>query len=104
MKATNKDEAIELLDEIANAEECSVTAMKDSMAHFRLNDEGEFELEGDGEDTEVLVLRRAYPILDKAIMENGNIREALDQERRVSGQKRAHKKKRSSLKRSWAET
>ena len=93
VKATNKEEAIELSDEIASAEECSMTAMKDFMAHFRLNDEGEFELEGDGEDTEDLVLRRAYPILDKAIMENGNIREALEKERRVSGQKRAHEKK-----------
>jgi hypothetical protein len=81
VKATNKDEAIELLDEIANAEECSVTARKDFMARFRLNDEGEFELEGVGEDTESLVLRRAYPILDKAIMENGNIGEALEKER-----------------------
>jgi hypothetical protein len=77
---------------IANAKECSVTAMKDFMAHFRLNDEGEFDLEGDGEGTEHLVLRSACPILDKAIMENGNIRETLDKKRRASGQKSAHGK------------
>jgi hypothetical protein len=77
---------------IANANECSVTPMKDFMAHFRLNDEGEFELESDGEATELLVPRSAWPILDKAIMENGNIRETLDK-KCASGPKRAHEKK-----------
>jgi hypothetical protein len=51
--------------------------MKYFMAHFRLNDEGEFELEGDGEDTEK----------DASLAKRGRT-----------------KKKRSSLKRSWAET
>jgi len=77
---------------IANANECSVTPMKDFMAHFRLNNEGEFELESDGEATELLVPRSAWPILDKAIMENGNIRETLDK-KCASGPKRAHEKK-----------
>jgi hypothetical protein len=51
------------------------------MAHFRLNDEGEFELEGLGEAAEGAVVRRSYPILDKAILEKENIRDAVDQER-----------------------
>jgi hypothetical protein len=40
-----------MVDEVANAEERSVTAMNALRAHFRLNDEGEFELAGDGEES-----------------------------------------------------
>ena len=59
----------------------SVTAMPDFVVHFRLNDEGEFDFEGLGEAAEEHIIRRSYPILDKAFMEKGNIRDAVGQER-----------------------
>lgn len=72
VKAVNKEEAIELLDEIGNAEGCPVIAIKDFMVHFVLTDDGEFELEGYGETTGELIMKLGYPILEKAW------REALD--------------------------
>ena len=50
--AANKGEAIEALDEIANAEGFPIIALRDFMAHFRLTDTGELEFEGFGERTE----------------------------------------------------
>lgn len=70
VKASGKDEAIELLDEIGNAESSPVTAINDSfMVHFILTDDGEFELQGWGEETGELIMKRAYPVLDEARME-----------------------------------
>ena len=34
--ATNKGEAIEILDEVDNAEGCPLMALRDFMVHFRL--------------------------------------------------------------------
>ena len=69
VKASNKDEAIELLDEIGNAEGSPVTPIKDNfMVHFVLTDDGDFELEGWGEETGELIMKRAYPVLDEARM------------------------------------
>jgi hypothetical protein len=66
VKASNKDEAIELLDEVGNAEGSPVTPIKAFMVHFALTDDGELELEGWGEETRDLVMELGYPILDKA--------------------------------------
>ena len=69
VKASNKDEAIELLDEIGNAEGSPVTPINDNfMVHFVLTDDGDFELEGWGEETGELIMKRAYPVLDEARM------------------------------------
>ena len=52
VKASSKDEAIELLDEIGNAEGSPVTPINDTfMVHFVLTDDGDFELQGWGEPT-----------------------------------------------------
>jgi hypothetical protein len=59
VKAGNKEEAIEFLDEVANAEGCSVTAIKDFMAHFRLRDDGESESERFGEATYSDIMERS---------------------------------------------
>jgi hypothetical protein len=67
VKAANKDQAIEFLDEIDNAESCPVTAIKDFMVHFRLADDGEFFLENCGEMTHEHIMRLAYPVLERAI-------------------------------------
>jgi len=46
VKASSKDEAIELLDEIGNAEGSPVTPINDNlMVHFVLTDDGDFELQ-----------------------------------------------------------
>ena len=71
VKASNKDEAIELLDEIGNAEGSPVTPIHDNfMVHFVLTDDGDFELEGWGEETGELIMKRAYPVLDEARMDS----------------------------------
>ena len=68
VKATNKDQAIEFLDEVGNAEGCPLMATKDFMAHFGLTDDGEFELQGYGETTKEHIMRLGYPILDSAFL------------------------------------
>jgi hypothetical protein len=69
VKASSKDEAIELLDEIGNAEASPVTSINDNfMVHFVLTDDGDFELQGWGEETGELIMKRAYPVLDEARM------------------------------------
>ena len=69
VKASSKDEAIELLDEIGNAEGSPVTPINDNfMVHFVLTDDGDFELQGWGEETGELIMKRAYPVLDEARM------------------------------------
>ena len=49
---STKGAAVELLDEIANAEGCPLTPIRDFMVHFHLTDEGRLQLEGFGEATE----------------------------------------------------
>ncbi len=65
--AANKGEAVEILDEVDNAEGCPVMAIRDFMVHFRLSDEGEIQCEGFGEATEDALFQLAYPVLDKAL-------------------------------------
>ncbi len=63
VSAHSKSEAIETLDEIANAEGCALFVVEDFMVHFRLDDDGSFEHEGFGEVTENTIWKD-YPILD----------------------------------------
>ena len=58
-----KDDAIELLDELGNAEQASLTRMTDCMFDFRLSDDGQIELAGIGEATEVYIMETCYPEL-----------------------------------------
>jgi hypothetical protein len=46
VQANNKEHAIEMLDEVANAEGYPLYAIIDFMVHFRLTDSGEIELQG----------------------------------------------------------
>jgi hypothetical protein len=39
------------------------------MVHFRPSDSGDLELEGFGEATEDAIFTRAYPLLDKALLD-----------------------------------
>ena len=64
VSARSKSEAIETLDEIANAEGCPLSVVRDFMVHFRLEEDGTFEHEGFGEVTENTIWKD-YPILDE---------------------------------------
>ena len=64
VSAANKQEAIETLDEIANAEGCALSVVRDFMVHFRLEEDGTFEHEGFGEVTEDTIWKD-YPILEE---------------------------------------
>ena len=68
VRAANKGEAIEILDEVHNAEGCPLTPLPDLMVHFRLSEEGKIEFEGFGEATEDALFRLAYPVLDEALL------------------------------------
>ena len=64
VSARRKSAAIETLDEIANAEGCALSVVRDFMGHFRLDDDGSFEHEGFGEVTENTIWKD-YPILEE---------------------------------------
>jgi hypothetical protein len=66
VSAANKERAIELLDEVGNAEGSPISVIKDFMIHFELNDSGELEFESYGEATEGKIMEWAYPLLDDA--------------------------------------
>jgi hypothetical protein len=76
VSASSRAEAIELLDEVGNAEVCELFAVKNFMVHFRLKEEtddvGELapvELEGFGEETQDVLCNRVYPVYVKATMD-----------------------------------
>jgi hypothetical protein len=73
VSASSRTEAIELLDEVGNAEVCELFTVKNFMVHFRLKDEADeiddfvpIELEGLGEGTEDMLCARVYPACFKA--------------------------------------
>lgn len=66
VSAKDKDTAIILLDEVANAERMPISVIRDFMVHFHLTDEGALELEGFGDATEDAVWK-VYPELEKAM-------------------------------------
>lgn len=89
IQAKNKEHAIEMLDEVANAERLPLYAITDFMAHFRLTDEGLIELEGFGEEFEDYVREDVHPILgqldvspyDAAPEDKVRIKTAVERER-----------------------
>jgi hypothetical protein len=114
VSASSRDEAIELLDEVGNAEVCELFTVKNFMVHFCLKQEASeiddlvpVELEGFGEGTMDILCDRVYPAYSKAASTEGenwpedeevprekvdatfrNLNEALAQERtRQSGAK-----------------
>jgi hypothetical protein len=63
VQAKNKDHALEMLDEINNAEGLPLYPITDFMAHFRLTGGGTVELEGFGEEFGDHVRERVHPFL-----------------------------------------
>jgi hypothetical protein len=67
VSARTKTEAIEHLDEVANAEGCPLVQLSHLQVHFTLTDEGRLALEGMGEATEDELFEFCYPELDGAL-------------------------------------
>lgn len=65
VQASNKDHALEMLDEVANAEGLPLHVIRDFMVHFRLTDNGTIELEGFGDDFEDHLADHIYPTLSE---------------------------------------
>jgi len=68
VRANNKGEAVEVLDEIGNAEGCPLITLPTFMVHFRISDVGELELDSLGEATEDALFELAYPLLNEALL------------------------------------
>jgi hypothetical protein len=78
VSAASKTDAIELLDEVGNAEVCELFTVKDFMVHFSLKQETNevedfvpVELEGFGEETVDILSARVYPAYFKAAITEG---------------------------------
>jgi hypothetical protein len=67
VNAPTKNDAIILLDEWGNAEQASLTRIRDCMLDFRLADNGEIELAQIGEVTHDFIMETCYPELDKTL-------------------------------------
>jgi hypothetical protein len=63
IQANNKDHALEMLDEVANAEGLPLYSIRDFMVHFRLTDEGMIELEDFGEEFGAHIREHVHPAL-----------------------------------------
>ena len=81
MGARNKAEAIEKLDEVANAEGCPLVELADAQVHFALTDDGDLVLDGLGETTEEDIFAFCYPVLASARVAGTDVGEAVQQER-----------------------
>ena len=73
VSAASRDEAMELLDEVGNADVADLFTVKNFMVHFQLKTEADnmeepvpVELEGFGEGTYEMLCERVYPVYSKA--------------------------------------
>lgn len=86
VSASSREEAMELLDEVGNADVADLFSAKRFMVHFQLRKEvdslGEpvpVSLEGFGEETYDILCERAYPVYGKALMRlHDDLRESGD--------------------------
>lgn len=72
VSAASRDEAMELLDEVGNADVADLFTAKNFMVHFQLKAEADavddpvpVELEGFGDDTYDMLCERVYPVYSK---------------------------------------
>jgi len=75
--ARDETEAIERLDEVANAEGCPITELENLQIHFALTDEGRLALERVGETTEDDIFEFCYPELEQALADSGDVASAV---------------------------
>jgi hypothetical protein len=74
-------DAIERLDEVANAEGCPITKLSAVQVHFALTDDGRLALDGLGEETEREIYKFCYPDLGEALAAGKNVVGAVQRER-----------------------
>ena len=67
VQASNEQDAIITLNEIADAEGCPIIPLQECQVHFHLTDEGQRELETFGEETESELWDFCYPVLDEVV-------------------------------------
>jgi hypothetical protein len=65
--ASTKDDAIQILDEVGNAEGAALTPMSECLFDFRLNDLGEIELGLVGSTTIDFIMEQCYPELERLL-------------------------------------
>ncbi len=65
VQARSKDDALEMLDEVANAEGMPLYPITDFMVHFQLAGDGTIKLEGFGDDFWYHITESIHPILGK---------------------------------------
>jgi hypothetical protein len=68
VSASNKEHAVEQLDEVGDASGVKLRVAREFMVHFNLADSGLLELQGFGEMTDEF-LDELYPVLHRARME-----------------------------------
>jgi hypothetical protein len=81
VSARTKAEAIERLDEVANAEGCPITQIEHLQIHFTLTDEGQLALDGLGEAMEEEIFELCYPELEQALADGDDLAVAVNRER-----------------------
>jgi len=79
--ARSKADAVEQLDEVANAEGCPMIELSAAQVHFALNDDGQLVLDGLGEDAEQAIFEFCYPALAGALAAGQCIARAVQRER-----------------------
>jgi hypothetical protein len=79
--ARSKADAVEKLDEVANAEGCPMVELSEAQVHFALTDDGHLVLDGLGEDTEQDIFEFCYPALGKALAAGKDVVRAVQLER-----------------------
>ena len=65
--AENRSDAVSQLDEWGAARPSYLTRIDTCLIDFRLNDDGDIELEDFGDDTADTIFRRCYPVLDEVL-------------------------------------
>ena len=81
MLARDRVNALEKLDEVANAEGCPITKLSAVQIHFALADDGRLVLDGLGEETEREILEFCYPELGAALADGEDLASAVRRER-----------------------
>ena len=79
--ARSKADAVEKLDEVANAEDCPMVELSEAQVHFALTDDGQLVLHGLGEDTEQDIFEFCYPVLGEASTAGKDVVSAVQLER-----------------------
>jgi hypothetical protein len=75
--ARSKADAVEKLDEVANAEGCPMVELSEAQVHFALTDDGQLILDGLGEDTEQGIFEFCYPVLGEALAAGKDVARAV---------------------------